>query len=99
MRCRARDAGWGLRRCASARTKSARNSPSAHVPVVAPLSPSASRRSDRMTTAIRLLIVDDHAVVRQGLRGFLRLQDGIEVVGEAASAAEAIDIAGTVSPD
>jgi NarL family two-component system response regulator LiaR len=52
-----------------------------------------------MATAIRLLIVDDHAVVRQGLRGFLRLQDGIEVVGEAASAAEAIDIAGAVSPD
>jgi NarL family two-component system response regulator LiaR len=52
-----------------------------------------------MTTAIRLLIVDDHAVVRQGLRGFLRLQEGIEVVGEAASAAEAVDIAETVSPD
>jgi NarL family two-component system response regulator LiaR len=48
---------------------------------------------------IRLLIVDDHAVVRQGLRGFLRLQEGIEVVGEAASAAEAIDIAGAMSPD
>jgi NarL family two-component system response regulator LiaR len=52
-----------------------------------------------MATTIRLLIVDDHAVVRQGLRGFLRLQEGIEVVGEAASAAEAVDIAGTVFPD
>jgi NarL family two-component system response regulator LiaR len=52
-----------------------------------------------MATTIRLLIVDDHAVVRQGLRGFLRLQEGIEVVGEAASAAQAIDIAGTTSPD
>jgi NarL family two-component system response regulator LiaR len=46
-----------------------------------------------------LLIVDDHAVVRQGLRGFLRLQEGVEVVGEAASAAEAVEIAGNVSPD
>jgi NarL family two-component system response regulator LiaR len=52
-----------------------------------------------MAAAIRLLIVDDHAVVRQGLRGFLRLQEGIEVVGEAASGAEAVDIAGTASPD
>ena len=35
-------------------------------------------------SAIRVLIVDDHAVVREGLRTFLELQDGIEVVGEAA---------------
>ena len=33
--------------------------------------------------AIRVLVVDDHAVVREGLRTFLELQDGIEVVGEA----------------
>jgi two-component system, NarL family, response regulator LiaR len=52
-----------------------------------------------MAATIRLLIVDDHAVVRQGLRGFLRLQEGIEVVGEAASAAEAVSVAATVSPD
>ena len=31
-----------------------------------------------------MLLVDDHAVVREGLRTFLELQDGIEVVGEAA---------------
>ena len=47
-----------------------------------------------MTATIRLLIVDDHAVVRQGLRAFLRLQEGIEVVGEAASAADAIRVGG-----
>ena len=33
---------------------------------------------------ITVLIVDDHAVVREGLRTFLELQDGLEVVGEAA---------------
>ena len=33
--------------------------------------------------SIRVLLVDDHAVVREGLRTFLELQDGIEVVGEA----------------
>jgi DNA-binding NarL/FixJ family response regulator len=48
---------------------------------------------------IRVLIVDDHAVVREGLRGFLDLQDGIEVVGEAADGAEAIERANALAPD
>ncbi len=52
-----------------------------------------------MNPPIRLLIVDDHSVVREGLRAFLRLQDGIEVVGEAASADDAIRVAGASSPD
>ena len=39
---------------------------------------------------IRVLIADDHAVVRQGLRTFLDLQDDIDVVGEAADGEEAI---------
>jgi NarL family two-component system response regulator LiaR len=51
------------------------------------------------TTTIRLLIVDDHAVVRQGLREFLRLQEGIDVVGEAASAADAVEVAATTFQD
>ncbi len=52
-----------------------------------------------MTDGIRLLIVDDHSVVREGLRAFLRLQDGIDVVGEAGGADEAITVASTSSPD
>jgi DNA-binding NarL/FixJ family response regulator len=40
---------------------------------------------------IRVVIADDHAVVRQGLRTFLDLQDDIEVVGEAADGAEAVE--------
>ena len=36
-----------------------------------------------MSEAIAVLLVDDHAVVREGLRTFLELQDGIDVVGEA----------------
>jgi two-component system, NarL family, response regulator LiaR len=52
-----------------------------------------------MNAPIRLLIVDDHSVVREGLRAFLRLQDGIEVVGEAAGADDAIRVAGESSPD
>jgi NarL family two-component system response regulator LiaR len=48
---------------------------------------------------IRLLIVDDHAVVREGLRAFLALQDGVEIVGEAADGEEAIALALQHKPD
>jgi NarL family two-component system response regulator LiaR len=48
---------------------------------------------------IRVLIVDDHAVVREGLRTFLELQDGIEVVGEAADGEEAVEQASALAPD
>jgi DNA-binding NarL/FixJ family response regulator len=51
------------------------------------------------STTIRLLIVDDHSVVREGLRAFLRLQDGIEIVGEAAGADEAVAVAAAWSPN
>jgi DNA-binding NarL/FixJ family response regulator len=49
--------------------------------------------------AIRVLIVDDHAVVREGLRTFLALQDGIEVIGEAADGREALEQAALLGPD
>jgi two-component system, NarL family, response regulator LiaR len=49
--------------------------------------------------AIRVLVVDDHAVVREGLRTFLSLQDGIEVVGEASDGREAIVAAERLRPD
>ncbi|MGI8506375.1 MAG: response regulator [Solirubrobacteraceae bacterium] len=48
---------------------------------------------------IRVLIVDDHAVVREGLRTFLELQDGIEVAGEAADGHEAVQRAEALAPD
>jgi two-component system, NarL family, response regulator LiaR len=48
---------------------------------------------------IRVLIVDDHAVVREGLRTFLELQDGIEVVGEASDGSEALEQAEQLEPD
>jgi DNA-binding NarL/FixJ family response regulator len=48
---------------------------------------------------IRVLIADDHAVVRQGLRTFLELQDEIEVVGEAADGIEAIELVTSTAPD
>ena len=48
---------------------------------------------------ISVLVVDDHAVVRQGLRTFLELQDDIEVVGEAADGDEALAAAAALEPD
>jgi DNA-binding NarL/FixJ family response regulator len=49
--------------------------------------------------SIRVLIVDDHSVVREGLRTFLELQDGIEVAGDAADGHEAIGEAERLRPD
>jgi DNA-binding NarL/FixJ family response regulator len=48
---------------------------------------------------IRVVIADDHAVVRQGLRTFLDLQDDIEVVAEAGDGAEALAAAEQHAPD
>ncbi|MEA2187881.1 MAG: hypothetical protein QOK16_2892 [Solirubrobacteraceae bacterium] len=48
---------------------------------------------------IRVLIADDHAVVRQGLRTFLELQEDIEVVGEAADGEEALAAVAALEPD
>jgi DNA-binding NarL/FixJ family response regulator len=47
----------------------------------------------------RILLVDDHAVVRRGLRIFLDLQEGLEVVGEAADGAQAVEEAERLAPD
>lgn len=52
-----------------------------------------------MAEPIRVLIADDHEVVRQGLRLFLDLQDGLRVVGEARDGAEAAVLAETGEPD
>jgi two-component system, NarL family, response regulator LiaR len=48
---------------------------------------------------IRVLIADDHPLVRQGLRSYLSTVDGITVVGEAADGAEAIRLAAELVPD
>ena len=50
-------------------------------------------------SGIRVLIADDHLVVREGLRAILEAADDLTLVGEAADGAEAVQLAGEVSPD
>ncbi len=48
---------------------------------------------------VRLLIADDHALVRQGLRGMLEREPDIEVVGEAHNGREAVDLCSALGPN
>jgi len=48
---------------------------------------------------IRIVIADDHSVVRQGLKMFLGLDPELEVIGEAANGAEAVQLAHELQPD
>ena len=52
-----------------------------------------------MGNPISVLIVDDHEVVREGVRAYLEALNDIDVVGEASSGAEAIDVALETIPD
>ena len=52
-----------------------------------------------MPDGIRVMVVDDHAIVREGIKALLELQQGIEVVDEAASGIECLERLETVSPD
>jgi NarL family two-component system response regulator LiaR len=49
--------------------------------------------------AVRVLLVDDHAVVRSGLGAFLMVYDDLELVGEAGSGQEAVDMCARLQPD
>ncbi|GHG06087.1 DNA-binding response regulator [Deinococcus piscis] len=55
--------------------------------------------SPEAITPVRVLLVDDHAVVRQGLRLFLGLDPSLDIVGEAANGAEAVEAALRLQPD
>ena len=56
-------------------------------------------RSARATSVVRLVLVDDHAILRQGLRSVLEREPDLEVVGEASTSGEALDVVGQVKPD
>ena len=52
-----------------------------------------------MTATVRVVVADDHPVVRSGLVGMLGVADGLEVVGEAADGDEAIALVAATGPD
>ncbi|WP_432736103.1 response regulator [Maridesulfovibrio sp. FT414] len=52
-----------------------------------------------MSNVIKVLLVDDHDIVRIGVRSFLGSFDDIEVVGEAANGQEAVDLTAELAPD
>ncbi|MDR5701251.1 response regulator transcription factor [Agromyces aerolatus] len=52
-----------------------------------------------MTAPVRVVVADDHPIVRAGIVGLLETADGIEVVGEAADGAEAVAVAEATRPD
>jgi NarL family two-component system response regulator LiaR len=60
---------------------------------------SQARESASSEEKIRVLLVDDHAVVRQGLRMFIEMQSDMEVVGEGANGLEAVELAARLKPD
>jgi DNA-binding NarL/FixJ family response regulator len=49
--------------------------------------------------AITILLADDHPVVREGLRGMLAAEPGIDVIGEAGSGDEAVTVSAALNPD
>ena len=59
----------------------------------------AIKTPPRPTGVIRVLIVDDHAVVREGIRHVLASREGFEVVGEAATSEEAVTLCARTDPD
>lgn len=54
---------------------------------------------DRPTSTVRIVLVDDHAILRQGLRSVLEREDDLEVVGEASTREEAVDVVARAHPD
>jgi DNA-binding NarL/FixJ family response regulator len=55
--------------------------------------------AQNMREKIRILLADDHAVVRQGFKMILAAQPDMEIVGEAGNGREALDLAGQLQPD
>ena len=52
-----------------------------------------------MTDRLRVVLVDDHTIVREGLRALLHGREGIEIVGEAANALDAFELIAKLMPD
>jgi len=65
----------------------------------AALVPRIEKLLDRVTKRIKVLVVDDHAMVRDGIRAILALQQDMQVVGEAINGRDALEKTIQLSPD
>src|SRR6201996_966844 len=63
------------------------------------MKPGATRQGGTKPAPVRILVVDDHTIVRQGLRSILDLEPDFTVVGEAADAEQAVAETARLSPD
>lgn len=58
-----------------------------------------TRGVEEETSPIRIMLVDDHAIVREGLKDILESAGGFDVVGQAGDGVEAVEVATAVKPD
>ena len=61
--------------------------------------PVITRGASPVQGLVRIVLVDDHAILRQGLRSVLERESDLEIVGEASSLAEALAVVDKVGPD
>ncbi|MFD9683186.1 response regulator [Rhodococcus sp. NPDC059969] len=61
--------------------------------------PVVTRGVSPVQSSVRIVLVDDHAILRQGLRSVLERESDLEIVGEASSLAEALAVVDKVGPD
>ncbi|MFF1552405.1 response regulator [Rhodococcus erythropolis] len=61
--------------------------------------PLVTRGTSPVQSSVRIVLVDDHAILRQGLRSVLERESDLEIVGEASSLAEALAVVDKVGPD
>lgn len=90
--------GGGTRVTLTARVAQPAEQPNA-VRTVAPASVAATPGKGQTDNRIRVLLVDDHAIVRQGLAGMLNAEPDIVVAGEAADGHQAVEQARQLRPD
>lgn len=69
------------------------------LPAARPAAAPVAAKAKAMNQGLRIVLVDDHALVRSGLRALLELEEGWQVVGEAGTVASALDVVSERAPD
>ena len=99
----ARRATWDSPGCGSGSARSAARSASSGEPgagaLLEVLVPAGGGRRPVSEAPIRVLVADDHAIVRTGIRHVLESEPGFSVVAEASTGAEALELAASLQPD